>query len=155
MSNSSIWFIDRTPSDATTLGERRPERNSHEGVLYIPQSSRIGALPSDSLASYPGHLLRVESYSFAEIPPMHSPAPTHKTFYDYVSRYLSQPGHIITQLPDYSIRDLSIYLSIYLSRVLSIYLSIYPSLLIYQSIYRFILLYQITSFSENNSIWFL
>ena len=56
MSNSSVWNIDRTLSGATTLDQSGPESNGNEGVLHIPQSSRIsGAWPSDCLL--PGHLL--------------------------------------------------------------------------------------------------
>ena len=46
MSNSSIWPIDRTPSDVTTLGQSGPGSNGNEG-----------ASPSDCLVSYPGHSL--------------------------------------------------------------------------------------------------
>ena len=54
---SSIWPIDRTPSDATTPGGSEPGSNSNEEILYIPQSSRIWASPSDCLVSYSGHFL--------------------------------------------------------------------------------------------------
>ena len=58
MPNSSIWPIDRTLSGATTPGQSEPRSNHNEGVLCIPQSSSITeASPSDSLVSYPGHLL--------------------------------------------------------------------------------------------------
>ena len=58
MSNSSIWPIDRTLSEASTLGQSGPESDSNEWVLCIHQSSRYtGVLPSDCLVSYPGHLL--------------------------------------------------------------------------------------------------
>ena len=58
MSKSSIWPIDRTLSGATTLGLSGPGSDGNEGVLCIPQSSRItGASPSDCLMSYPGHSL--------------------------------------------------------------------------------------------------
>ena len=47
---SSIWPIDRTLSDATTLGQSGPGSDSNEGVLCIPQSSSItGISPSDIL----------------------------------------------------------------------------------------------------------
>ena len=59
MSNSFIWPIDTTLSDATTPGQSGPGS--------IPQRSCIaGASPSDCLVSYPGHLLR-ESYLSAEM----------------------------------------------------------------------------------------
>ena len=55
MLNSSIWFIDRSLSGATTLGQSGPE--SDEEVLHIPQSSSITRdWPSDCLMSYPGHV---------------------------------------------------------------------------------------------------
>ena len=57
MSNSSIWPIDRTLSDATTQGQSGPRSNGNEGVLHISQGSRTGASPSGSLMSYPGHSL--------------------------------------------------------------------------------------------------
>ena len=58
MSNSSIWPIDWTLSGTSTLGQSRPGSDGNEGVRHIPQSSNItGASPSDSLVSYPGHLL--------------------------------------------------------------------------------------------------
>ena len=57
MSNSSIWPIDKTLSGATTLGQSGSGSNGKERVLYIPQSSKTGALQSNGLVSYPGHLL--------------------------------------------------------------------------------------------------
>ena len=41
MSNSSIWFIDRTQTDAKTSSQSRPGSDGNEGVLSIPQSSNI------------------------------------------------------------------------------------------------------------------
>ena len=55
--NSSIWLIDSTLTGTTTLSHGGLESNSNKGVLHIPQSSRIGALPSDGLVPYPGHSL--------------------------------------------------------------------------------------------------
>ena len=53
---SSMWPIDRAISVATTLGQSEPVSDSKERVLRIPQSSsNTGTLPSDCLASYPGH----------------------------------------------------------------------------------------------------
>ena len=57
MSNTSIWPIDRTLSDATTPGQSGLRSNGNEGVLQIPQSSKPGASLSDCLVSYPSHLL--------------------------------------------------------------------------------------------------
>ena len=57
MLNISIWPIDKTQSGATTSGQSGPGSSGNEGVLYILQISKTGALQSDCLASYPGHLL--------------------------------------------------------------------------------------------------
>ena len=55
---SSIWLIDRTLSDATTLSQSRPGSDGNEEVLRNPQNSSItGTSPSDCLVSYPGHSL--------------------------------------------------------------------------------------------------
>ena len=43
-----------------------PGNNGNEGVLYIPQSSRTRASPSDGLVSYPGHSLG-RSYPSAKV----------------------------------------------------------------------------------------
>ena len=80
MSNSSIWPIDRILSGTTTLSQSEPGSDNNKGVLCIPQSSSItssitGALPSDCLVSYPGHLLVVGSYLSAEMQSVYSTAP--------------------------------------------------------------------------------
>ena len=54
----SLFYL--TPSSctllgATTPGQSGPVSNGNEGVLHIPQISRAGASPSDSLVSYPGY----------------------------------------------------------------------------------------------------
>ena len=54
----SIWPIDRTLSGATTLDQSGPGSHGNERVFHIPQISKIGASPSDSLISYPGYSLR-------------------------------------------------------------------------------------------------
>ena len=65
MSNSSIRPIDRTLSGATTPGQSGPGSNGNQGVLHIPQISRItGDSSSDCLISNPGHLSE-KSYSTA------------------------------------------------------------------------------------------
>ena len=74
MSNSSIWPIDRSLSDATTLGQKGHRSKSNEGILHIPQSSRTGASPPNSLMSYAGNTLG-ESYFAAEIQSVYSTAP--------------------------------------------------------------------------------
>ena len=57
IAKSSIWPMDGTLSESTSLGQSESESNCYEGVLHIPQSSRIEASPSDILVSYPGHSL--------------------------------------------------------------------------------------------------
>ena len=55
---SSIWPIEQTQSDATTLGQSGTGSDGNKGVLHMPQSSSItGTSRSDCLASYPGLLL--------------------------------------------------------------------------------------------------
>ena len=56
MITSCIWRLDGT---LTTLGECGPGSNGNEGVLYIPQSPRTEASPSDDLVSYLEHSLGV------------------------------------------------------------------------------------------------
>ena len=51
----SIWPIDRTISGATTPDQSGLGSNGKDWILYIPQSSKSGALPLDGLMSYPGH----------------------------------------------------------------------------------------------------
>ena len=59
MSNSSIWPIDRSLSDANTPGQSGPGSDGNEGVLHILQSSSITeASPSDCLVSYIKTLIR-------------------------------------------------------------------------------------------------
>ena len=61
---SSIWFIDRTLSGATTPGQSGPGSDGNEGILRIPKSSSITrALLSDCLVSYQGHSLGVSYFS--------------------------------------------------------------------------------------------
>ena len=75
MSNSSIWAIDRTLSDATTPDLSWPESDDNKGVFRLPQNANIiGASLSDYLVSYPGDSLR-ESYSSAEMQSVDSAAP--------------------------------------------------------------------------------
>ena len=63
----SLWPIDRTLSSATTSGQSGPGNNGNEGVLYIPQISKSGALPSDGFISYPGHSLGGGSHPSAKM----------------------------------------------------------------------------------------
>ena len=80
MSNSSIWPIDRTLSGATTPNKSGSGSNSNEGVLHIPPNSKTGALSSNGLKSYPGHLLG-GSYPSAEMQLVYSIAPADWTVY--------------------------------------------------------------------------
>ena len=73
MQFSSIWPIDRTLSDATTLGHSGPGSDGNEGVLQIPQICSITEA-STIIVSYPGHSL-VESYPSAEKQLVYSTAP--------------------------------------------------------------------------------
>ena len=57
MSNSSIWYIDRTLSRASTLTQSGPESNENEELLYISQSSRARTSSLNCLMSYAGHSL--------------------------------------------------------------------------------------------------
>ena len=70
----SIWPIDWTFLGATTLGQSGPTSNGNEGVLHILQSTKVGALPSDCLMSYPG-LLLLGSYLSAEMQSIYFTAP--------------------------------------------------------------------------------
>ena len=54
---SLICHKPKQANKATTPGQCRPGNNSNEEVLHISQNSRIGALPSNSLMTYPGHFL--------------------------------------------------------------------------------------------------
>ena len=47
-----IWLIDGTLTGTTTPGQSGPVSNDNEEVPYSPQSSGIGALPSDGLVFY-------------------------------------------------------------------------------------------------------
>ena len=47
----SIWPIDRTQSGARIPGESEPGSNGKDGVLYILQSSKAWASPSDTACS--------------------------------------------------------------------------------------------------------
>ena len=59
-------------SGDTTLSHSGPGSDRKEGVLCIPQSTRItGTSTSDCLESYPGYSL-VESYPSAEKQPVYS-----------------------------------------------------------------------------------
>ena len=48
-----------TLSEATIPDQSGTGSNGTEGVLHIPQSSKIGASPSNGLMSYPGEMQSV------------------------------------------------------------------------------------------------
>ena len=54
---SYIWSIDRILSGAPTPGQSGPWSDGNEGVLRVPQSSRITVASPSELVSYPGHPL--------------------------------------------------------------------------------------------------
>ena len=56
--NCSIWPIGRTLIGTSTLSKSEPGSNGNEKIFHILQSSRTRASLSDSLALYPGHLLK-------------------------------------------------------------------------------------------------
>ena len=56
MINSSIWPIDGTVTGTTILSNSRPESNSIEGVLHIPQNFKTETSTSDFLVSYQEYL---------------------------------------------------------------------------------------------------
>ena len=61
---SSIWPIHRALLGATTLGQSGRRSDGNEGVLRIPQSSRItGTSPPDCLVSCPGPSLKGGCYT--------------------------------------------------------------------------------------------
>ena len=81
MSNSSIWPIDRTLSDATTPKQSGPASDGNKGVFRIPQSSSITkASPLDCLVSYPGRSFG-KSYPSAEMQSVYSEAKSLKYLY--------------------------------------------------------------------------
>ena len=78
MSNSSIWFRDRTLPDPTTAGHSGPGNDGNEGVLPVLKSSSItGASSSDCLMLLSGHsfFFGGGSYSYAEMQSVYSAAP--------------------------------------------------------------------------------
>ena len=46
----SIWIIDDTLIDTTTLGQSQPGSNGNKVVLHIPQSSRFSLVTSPGLS---------------------------------------------------------------------------------------------------------
>ena len=73
----TILFI--TLSVATTLDQSGPGSNGNERVLHISQISKVTASPSDGLMPYPGHSLKEEAYTSAEMQSEYSTAPDDRT----------------------------------------------------------------------------
>ena len=72
--DKKIWPIDSTLSGVTTPGQSTAWSNGNKRGLHFSQSSNItGAVPSDYLLSYPGHLLG-ESYLSAWVQSVYSTA---------------------------------------------------------------------------------
>ena len=81
MSNSFIWPIDRTLSDATIPGQSEPGSDGNQEVFCIHQSFCIsGASLSDWLMSYAGHSFE-KSYPSVEMQSVYSEAPTYWDLY--------------------------------------------------------------------------
>ena len=70
----------RILSGTTTPGQSGSGSIGNEGVLHIPQSSKIGASPSDGFVSYPGHWLGWGSYPSAEMQFVYSTAPANRAY---------------------------------------------------------------------------
>ena len=98
---SSIWLIDRTLSDATTLGQSELGSDSNEEVLHITQSSSItGTSPSDCLLSYQDTQWE-GAYPSADVQSMYSTVPAdwaRFTFEQYCIR--THPLHIMDVLKE-------------------------------------------------------
>ena len=66
-----------TLSGDNTPGQSEPEDYGSEGELHIPQTSRVGASPSDYLVSYTGHsssvvllrLMRLNGFKYCYVTP--------------------------------------------------------------------------------------
>ena len=85
----SIWPIDRTLSDVTTLGLIGSGNDSNEGVLHIPQNPNItGTSLLDCLVSYPGHFLWERSYFPAMMQLIYSTALAEWAYTQNSPRYL-------------------------------------------------------------------
>ena len=88
MSNSSILFIDRALSGATTPYQSGQGSDDNEEVFCIPQNSNItGASPSDCLVWCPEHLLG-GSYSFVEMQSVYSIAPAFISYLIFKGLYI-------------------------------------------------------------------
>ena len=68
--------MDRTLQAATILGQSVPGSNDNEGVLSIPQSSKVGIRLFNVIS---GHSLR-RSYATAEMQLVYSTAPADWAF---------------------------------------------------------------------------
>ena len=137
MSNSSILLIERVVTRSTIPGQSGHESNCNEGVLHNPQSSWIGASPSDGSMSYPGLCVCV-SYPSAEIQSVYSTAPADWAFLGNCSsfrKFSCSPNWIVL-----SNLFFSLFLLFIIIRVahFSIHMSWLEILLIYIYIYIYI-----------------
>ena len=73
MPNSSIWPIDRTLSDTTSLGQSGLGSNRNGEVLHIPQSTKTNASQLDCLTSLVGG----EFYPYDETQLVYSSVPAN------------------------------------------------------------------------------
>ena len=67
-------------SESIDFRGQRGLGGNNKGVCHILQSSRTGASPPDSIASYPGHPLVRVSYSSAEMPSVYTTTKADWTF---------------------------------------------------------------------------
>ena len=76
--------MHETLTGITTPSQSRHGSNGNEEVLHIPQSSSIGASPSDDLVSYSGHSLgREDSYPSAEVQLSYLIAPVNRVAWEF------------------------------------------------------------------------
>ena len=99
MSNSSIWPIDKTLSDAATPGQSRHRSNGNEGVLSIPQ---IASITGASLSDFFCHTQYSRwrggggSYTSEEMQTMYSTAPADWACYNKRTRDQPLPYDVKT-----------------------------------------------------------
>ena len=62
-----IWLIDGSLTDTTTPDQSSSGRNSKDGGLFIPRSSRTGFSWSNGLVLYSGYSMGLGSYLSAEV----------------------------------------------------------------------------------------
>ena len=65
--NSSIWHINGTLTDTTTLSQSEPDSNGNKGVCYIPQTPRLEPHYQMQLNVIPKTLYRIETHWLSSI----------------------------------------------------------------------------------------